>query len=474
MASVIYNGYKIIPAPFINIHKEYSRFGDNAKLGVTFVITLTGKVLPCKGGLTTESGYPNDTTSTDKFADVFVKLNALRELFEEDGKTFEIQTNSGTTPLRCFPVVKSFDVPEDKWVDFADYTIILETPHIFGLPPDEDDSSIDIYLNEASEEWVLEFNEQPQSVANQHTFRLQHNLSAAGKQVYTSDGLISTGLEQARLWVNSRMGLDTTYLYSTSGLGLLTSYSGYNHVRSENSNEYDGRYSINETWLIAKGNALEQFTVTTRTSLDNGLTTVGIEGNIDGLSTNNVDNITTTKWVSASGQWIQTQTNLYSRAQVYSGVTNLNTSPLSTQIGINPVNGTINYSYEYDTRPSNYIVNAKSEIITIHDINPADIFASIPIIGRSVGPILQDMNTITDRKRSINIELVMPITITTSTVSNMLSTSPKTSVDSLIVEFKSNISSNYNQVFTTTDEEDWSPKTGRYTRQVEWTYQNCT
>jgi hypothetical protein len=473
MASVIYNTKRIIPAPFVNIHKEYSRFGDGAKLGVSFVITLTQKLFPCKGGLTTDPGYPADTVSTDKFSDLFIKMDALKQLFQEDGKTFEIQTDSGTTPLRCYPTVRSIDFPEDKWVDYVDYTIVLEAPFIYGLDSDEDDDAIEIYLNEASEEWVLEFNDQAESYDNQHTFRLQHTVSAAGKQVYDADGLISTGLEQAKEWVVQRLGLDTTYLHSTSGIGLLTSYSGYNHIRNETSNEYDGRYSINETWLVAQNNALEDFTISTKTAIDNGLTSVGIEGNIIGLSTNDVDDITTNKWVAASGKWIDVQTNLYSRAQLYGGLTNLHVYPISTSVGMNPINGTINYAYEYNTRPSNCIAGSLSEIINIKDINPADIYASLPIIGRTTGPILQDMNTITERKRGISIELVMPITATTCNVTNMLSSAPKTSVDTLIEEFKTNLQASYNQVFTNTDEEDWSPQIGRYTRNVEWTYQNC-
>ncbi len=474
MASVIYNGYKIIPAPIVNISKEYTRFGDNAKLGVNFVLTLTGKLFPCKGGLYTEPGYPADTVSSDKFQDILDKINDLKELFEDDGKTLEIQTDSGFTPLRCYPTVRNMTFPEEIWVDYADYTIVLEAPFVYGLDSNLDDDTLSLYLSEASEEWTLEFANEAQTVENQHVFNLQHNISAIGKQVYDADGLISTGLSEAKKWVGTKLGLNNTFLYSTSGLNLAETYNAYNHVRNEISDPYNGKYNISETWLVAKSNITENFNVSTKTSIDTGITTVTLEGNINGLETNTADIITSTKWNAASGYWSTLSTNLYSRAQTYANIDSINVNPLNTSVLNSPIEGRIQYTYEYDTRPSNCVTGATYENISIKDSNPADIFASIPIIGRSIGPILQNMNTITERKKSINIEVVMPISTVACTLSALNTYSPKATIDALIVGWKAELAGTYNQIFTTVNEEEWSPKTGRYTRQIEWVLQSCT
>jgi hypothetical protein len=269
------------------------------------------------------------------------------------------------------------------------------------------------------------------------------------------------------------MGLDSTKLYATSGLNLPAYYNAFNHTRNETTDEFTGQYGITENWIISSGNYEEDFTVSTKASIDTGLTQVSIDGQVVGLETNVANDVSTTKWGAANAGWTTVSGLLYSRASLYAGVSNINSQPLSSQIGKNPIVGNIKYTYDYDTRPTNYITGALTELININDENPSDIFASIPIIGRANGPILQDMNTTTERRRDLSIELQMPVTITTTTVDGMLAASPKASVDALVASFKANLQSSYNQVYINKDSEGWSPKTGRYTRGVGWTYQNC-
>lgn len=475
MASVIYNGYKIIPAPLVAITKEYTRFQNTEKLGVQFVITLTGKVLPCKGGLYTGSGYPADTSSTDKFEDVMKKLDALRHLFKEDGKTLEIQTDSGGTPLRCYPVVRSVTFPEGIWVDIADYTIVLETSCILGLNSDDDDSGLAQHLTEASEEWILELSDQPVADGIPHSFKLQHSISAAGISTYSSDPVQAPlpGITYAREWVQPKMGISNDILYGSGNFALSGTYLAYNHLLNETINEYAGRYSITETWLVSPSNYTEDFSVSTRNSIESSLIVVSIAGNLNGLETNNSSSVSTSKWVAVSGAWQGIKNSLYSRALSYSALSFLHPTPLSSTVGSNPVNGTITYNYEYNNRPTNYVTGALSESIDINDINGASIIAAIPIIGRTAGPILQDMNTISETVRTLSIDIVMPVYSGGIVVEDIMNAAPKIEVAALVNLFYTDLTSSYNQVYKTKDMESWSWKTGHYTRQVEWLYQNC-
>jgi len=496
MASVIYNNSKLIPAPLIRIEKNYVRSGDRQKIGSGFTLTLVGKIFPCRGspqigGIFYQgAGYPPDELSTDNFHDVLTKYEAIRTLFAEDGKPLEIQTDSGGTPIKCYPTVQSISVPEEQWVQYMDYTIVLECPDIFGLPGREDfykneenfvdDDGNPLYLSEASENWLLEFNEQAASIDNPHAFRLQHALNAVGKQAYDGDGKISTGWDQARRWVVPRMGVDSTKLYATSGLNLPEYFSAYNHVRSENTDEYTGQYGITESWLISSGSFFEDFTISKRTSIENGLTNVGIDGTITGLETNVANAVSATKFSAAETAWSTIKTRLYDRVNAHADGAIINIAPLTTQVGKNPVAGTIGYTYEYDSRPSNFVAGALSEIVTIENSYPTDVFATIGIIGRAKGPILQDMNTITEKRQRINIEVQMPpfsgvFSYSNSNVVNdVINYSPKSGADLLINLFREELRlAPNNQIYKDTDTESWSPKTGKYNRTVQWTYQNC-
>src|SRR5690606_38160886 len=99
---------------------------------------------------------------------------------------------------------------------------------------------------------------------------------------------------------------------------------------------------------------------------------------------------------------------IYYRGNAISGLTlNNSNPPLNSIVTHNPLLGQISYSYEYDDRPTNCVNGALSETLTIIDNNPTDIFASLMILGRQAGPLLQPMNTFSSATREISVEVVM-------------------------------------------------------------------
>jgi len=153
------------------------------------------------------------------------------------------------------------------------------------------------------------------------------------------------------------------------------------------------------------------------------------------------------------------------------------TTVVTNTIGRNPNTGVINYSYEYDDGPPNCIAGALSETFTITDINPSDVFAVIPVMGRTKGPVLQDMATKTERKRQINYEAtIAPADDCPTTVAGviaMMSKSPSSDVDTIIDAIEADLVATYDQVFKSNDQETWGPKDGRYSRNVEFTIGEC-
>lgn len=496
--AIRYDNQRIIPAPFVGISKEYSKT-NHQKVGSTFNLTLQGKMVPCKGspsssGTFFDQGinlYPADETGVDALASFLTKEKALRQLFSTEGLRFEIEPIDGSTPMHCFPRVNSIDFPAGHWVTEVEYTINLECDEIFGLPgADPEDVSVSgdyfldgngakLFLQEASEDWSLEFNDTPQDEVGPHSFRLTHNVNAVGKKAYDAGGLISQPWDQAKRWVAPRLGLDNTFLHSTSGLNLGVQYLGFNHSRTENTDELGGSYNVSETWVISSGNAFEDFTVNINTGVETPHTQVSIEGTVTGLDTRDSNfKISETKWEAANAKFNAINpTTIYTRAATYSGITNLNIAELSNTIGKNPVQGTINYNFSFDTRPSSCITGALSESIQIADTNATDVFASIPVLGRASGPILQDLSTTTATSRIVTVEVQVPVSgicpNTAANVAHLMNASPEGEVGEIIDAFRADLNANYAQVFKGQDNENWLPNEGRYSRVVGWTFQSC-
>jgi hypothetical protein len=86
----------------------------------------------------------------------------------------------------------------------------------------------------------------------------------------------------------------------------------------------------------------------------------------------------------------------------------LNPIPVSVTEGFNPAEGSITYSWSYNNRPLNYIAGSISENLTIDDTFATPLVASIFVLGRKLGPILQDLGTITSSQRRVSFEVVFP------------------------------------------------------------------
>jgi hypothetical protein len=134
----------------------------------------------------------------------------------------------------------------------------------------------------------------------------------------------------------------------------------------------------------------------------------------------------------------------------------LNNIPLSTSFGYNNTAGTITYSYSYDNRPYNCVSNARLENISFSENNPNDVFASLTVLGRAAGPLLQDIGTVGQR-----------------TISSVGAGVP-TDYDSLVSGYEANLTGTYSQVFINSESKTWNPKDGRFSFNKSWTVGGCS
>jgi hypothetical protein len=303
-----------------------------------------------------------------------------------------------------------------------------------------------------------------------------------GKTVYNEYGTqVNEPWQWAEKYVLARLGFDSMMAMSSGVNNLPSYYNGWNHRRTNNIDKKGGGYTVNETWVLASGSAIEEFTINDTSSSEDPYDRVTIQGTVTGFEARDSDMaLTTTKWSNAQTKFGWASGVAFTRAQDYSGKS-LNIKPLSLVVGRNPLQGVIDYTFEYDTRPMNLIENAKSESISINDNIGGEMFASVFVLGRTLGPVLQDLGTKPANTRSLNIEIVVdPPTYadrTSATMQDIINNQKpsqdadfSTDLDTLISAANpTNLGAT--TVFQDQPQETWDIKNGRYSYTVNWTYE---
>lgn len=482
----MYNGQRLIPAPFMSINKTYQKSGNGDIIGKIYNITVNGTIVShmgspnSSGTFWTSSGYPADEVvdGDDKLGVIQRKQEAIRDLFSTEGQAFEVQTAGGAQAVRCYPRINEISFEEGTWYDRSSYTISLECDELY--PKQED--TFDQYIADADEQWTIETNEDGESLGASVTYALSHTVSAVGKKYYDEVGdQPKEPWEYAQDYVLGRLGYDSTIALSSGVHNLPSYYNGWNHRRSEQIDKQGGGFSVTESWVLASGSAIESFSLNETNSLTDPHPVVSIQGNIRGFEERNSDmELTTTKWDNAQTKFFEASGLAYIRAQQYSGY-NLNIIPLSWSIGKNPYQGTIDYTFEYNTRPMTLVSGAKSESISINDNIGGELFASVFVSGRNNGPVLQDLSTKPANTRSLNIELVLdPPSYSDRSLSTMKdilvdkkpSNNPiySGSLQSLI-DAANPSNHGFSTVFQDQPQESWEFQTGRYSYNCNWTYE---
>jgi len=493
---VMYNGNRLIPAPFIAVSKQYETTGDSTQIGSKYSITINGTICSFKGSPSgsgtfhTVGGFPPDETvdGDSRLGNIQRKQESIRSLFSQQGLQFEVQSADGQQSIKCNPRIVSIVFPQGQHFNTSTYSIVLDTDILYpgqedyvaqlGLAPSG------VYVSTASENWSIDTNEEQVvfgSGGNIPTYVLTHNLSAVGKAFYDDTGtLAKPAWQQARDYVHSKKGERFNPTFNSGEFNLHSfndTYQAFNHIINENVDELGGAYALVETWLMASsGSAVETLNVSTNNN--GGRVQVNIDGNIAGLelrdSTSHL--ITKSKWDSAKEAYLVASGMAFGRAQAYSENTSLNINPLSQTTARNPVTGTINYSLLYDDRPSNIVSGSLSEVIGIRDGLDGDIFAQIPVLGRAVGPVLQDIGTRPALNRSLNIEVAFKPDTLSGTDQASIKEFMKTPLE------KANTSGDIrsliqaaqptgSQVFRNQPQSNWNPTEGSFSYSIDWVYE---
>lgn len=466
------------------------------------------------------------TSSVDA---LLFKQKVLRALFSQDGQRIEISPIHTDEPsIVCFPRLVDIQFDENALTDICSYTVSLEADVLYdnnleidldGNPLRKEGQSFNDIIAESGrfiesfdESWNLEvddaMSESPQLVKS---YRITRNLSAVGKNSYGPTDLINgiksnnklQAWEQARDFVQFKLSnepVSSGYpnVMGRIGNGLLNLvnvYEGFNHTRTENISISNGSYEISETWLLSSGTAYENFESSLSASIDNSFISVAINGTITGLSSispsgaiyggSDLSNEKTpyqnalNKYynISNSGSF-GIGCDIYKRANNLVAV-ELNAQPKSISISNNEFDGTITYALDFDNRPTNIFSGVISENISISDTYPGDVFSVIPVMGRKTGPILRYGGSRTEYQRSLDISMVLDYNSIPygSGRSSLLLKKPsvaeptRSQLIQLVKELGPEKEPGVIRYFIAPPVENWEPKNGIYSLNINWTYE---
>jgi len=480
--TMLYGTYNFSPVPLATFTKEYKKSEDGRILSTVTKVTLDGTLISLDGG----------------FSDMLSQKDTLTTALEDNGCPFVLNCVGGTSTNYARVLSLSFKNSQNNWINSVGYTIELEyDDNNAGEITSVDTSKLD----SISEEWQIEpiedkpyvsWNANGTTDTTPYLYKLTHNVSAKGRAIYAGCGTISgEPWRWAADFCSGQVGTQ-----NATGIGLPNGGLYFNHHRTQSIQKYAGTCSIAETWTVFKpstagvpSNAIEDFTIDIQQSYDNDTITASIQGNIQGLESNTYSGInvitkstTGDKYASALTYFSAVTGRLFNRAQqglynsLGSGLRPLSPSRINKTIGHNVRNGVITYNFGYNNKPAPCITGALSETININVSYPTEVTSSISVLGRSAGPIMQFMGTRTSYVYNLSIDATMPIINTgcVFTLSAIYSGSPHTQVKTYLNDFEQSLKALDAQVAKTTDNITWSPKEGKYVRNVAWTMTPCS
>jgi hypothetical protein len=355
---------------------------------------------------------------------------------------------------------------KNKLIDRARASVVGITLSDYGVT-----GSLDYNYNDGTIAYSYDFNDQPSGLGNDDVFEVytiskknsvdtvETNVTVTG----TITGRLKPGepnlnmlkFERAKAYWDiisnngtlliraNRSGvgnLKASPLDSSVDFGFFTGTVDYNYSFDNRSNDL----------------ARNEYTTTVRSSREDARTVVALEGSIQGLKRAN--DPPAAKYNNALAFWLTWEPQVFPKVSSFVPGVLLNPEPSTRSRGDNSYAGNISYNFEYDTSPIPILADSLIETISINDVNPADVYAAITVLGRKAGPILQDIGSKKERTRSVSLEIVMKPGKDRPTISD---------TDQIFDLYKPAAT----KIFVDQDNESWQPATLRYTRNINWIYE---
>lgn len=283
------------------------------------------------------------------------------------------------------------------------------------------------------------------------TYTLTHTISATGYDKYTSGAWGVSGWAEAQKWVNSRLVANpiaktittdeagnTATSFKVDRMGMLvdvaddastteadesednismidlSTYTAYDYKKEFSPDTTGGTYAITETWILSKQNHTVDFDMSFDTD-EEGVSTVNFNCTITGLSSsldireqNKITNAETALAGVLNDSYSLSNTFYQERKSINpdtEGADTLATVEQAISISKNRISGVITVSMTYNDKPQEN-EDTIEESIELTDNNRGHtnrVIALLAVIGKDNGPVIQDMGTSGDQRRSVTL-----------------------------------------------------------------------
>lgn len=428
-ALVTYDGNIIVPAPLYAITHSINRTPNGAILSYLYSITLKGTLLPNKGSPNSSGTYSSSNadqafiTDAAKIQSIVKKQALLRGLFFDEStvasnvaKWFEIN-NSGTI-IKCQAMTVDVAFDADINVNKSDYTIVITTNKLIL-----DDGDLDKNMDIDSEDYNLRTASDVISISSQNdydnTYTISRTVSAQSyKSMSAEPGGEIEPWQNAKSWVSARV-VSTSTLASLGSYTLVAPTSDYEFLNTQTQENVDtlgGSYSLTITWSYCKS-ALNDVTDEWTSSYSSDTRQNNYSGTLTGGYNRiyKVSGTITSKVQSSAGYtasvtaWNAIKSALKTRALSTDGVFNgFSTSgnvygPYNLSLSENKRTGVISYSAEFKEKKITLVGSIFSDVdISVSENTKESSIVEIPIIGRRLGPIIQNLYTTNTKKKTIS------------------------------------------------------------------------
>lgn len=470
------------PFPKYSLGRELIRTGDDTVISCKYNIAINGRVITDSSASILVAGE----MQSNLHSKVIEKLQTDIALGHNIGRLQIVPYGGQPNTIEFLDArLVSIEIPEQN----DDSSGILYSEYSFTFEAYEDISNIGnglfpFALNSVEESWeisvddsetIYDINMQVPS----RTYAITHNISATGRKKFNSGpNFNSSAWKQACDWVKTRLVSNPASAIVTDAVGRteVTSFTAslfdngvstastdlsgmtyYNHIRTPNCDINNGTYSVTETWKASDQPALVDMEINVEQDESQALN-ITLTGTITGLDKSVVNTKAIDRIANAEIVLKLIDATAFNLCNAYysSGRT-LQNVIRAKSIGRNKGTGVITFSYTFNDTPI-IISGAQNTTLQITDDNEYQlnkIVAIIMIISKTNGPIIQDMNTTPERKRSVQIDAVMGIAART--------TKPATGITTILSYAPD---SAYLQSLV----ETWEPNTGSYTINAEWVY----
>lgn len=367
---MFYGNYEFVPAPIFSWNSELVRDPKQDALCIRHTLDFTGTLLYTGG---------ND----DSFDLVYNKKLKLQAALASGKQPFLITQNGSPIVSGLYPLIQNVQFGEGVWVDRIPYT--------FSMIYEEDSENLGI--SSYNETWDYEEN------ADRSTATASHAISAVG--INTNPSGLNNAFSNAKSYVLAKKGWSNVVASTPAFVQASGTYDAYEELRTENVDVAGGSYSINEKFTLSSGTYIH--TSTASLSIDDAsIGTLSIDGNIKGLGRSTLAfSRALTGWKAIKPKLPLQASGYYSELE---GPATLFTShTTSYTVTRNEFDGTITYQVSYTDSPAENIPSGLQDwSINVSDQKPVRLYASFPIMERTLGNVVQDIGTSTEGTYTIS------------------------------------------------------------------------